>query len=930
MSKNLLVFVLSLVFILLFLPSISAQVTTHRTISFKSDCATYLDFIDFIKKDRNLKFYYDPEWFESRDCVNVNFIDKDVNFAIQEFFAKYNFQVFLQGNNVFISNTMDIDSGFTDYFSKAMVKVRLETSKEGLSAPKEERKTNEIQNQESEIIRFGMPTLKLKDTKFHLTGLITEVGTQVPVIGATVQIGGTTLGAITNLNGKYDILVPAGQYEVIYRAIGKLTASRQVSLYSDGIVNLSLTDEPITLEEVKVVAKRNDRVNMMVGAENLDISMMKKSILALGEPDVIKGILTLPGVQTTNEISTGFNVRGGGTDQNLVLIDNIPVMNATHFFGFFSVFNSDMIEKATLYKSGIPSSLGGRISSIFDITSQTGSKEKFNINGGISPFTGRLGIDGPIIKEKLSFNIGVRSTYSDWVLKRITDPRINKSSASFYDILANLHYAISKKQQLKFTFYKSEDFFKFDQISSNNYSNLAYSLNYEVNLTERLKFSTYATFSSYNFGIIDESILSYAKESVYEINQKALNAMFSFNKNNWINLNYGLSGILYNTQPGIVTPFGTESLILSKKLEPEKAFEGALFISNEQDITNWLSILYGIRYSGIGNFGPKTVFDYAPDYSKSISTISDTLYFASNRLIKQYSGFEPRFLARIKTGPKSSVKLSYSVSSQYINLISNTITAAPTDIWKLSDIHFVPQSGQQLSIGYFKDFISRIKDSYSVSLEAYYKKAKNIVDYKVGAELFSNEHFETEIINGENLSYGFEIQLVKESGSLNGWINYSFSRSLNRFNNSFPEEVINFGDYYPANYDKPHNLKAVLNYDFYKRLRFSMNINYSNGRPVTYPQTAFMFGESKKIQFSERNQYRLPDHFRVDIAATFEGNYKLKKLVHGSFTFSVINVTGRRNPYSVLFQYDRFRKLKAYYLSIFGVPIPSLTYNFKF
>jgi len=308
----------------------------------------------------------------------------------------------------------------------------------------------------------------------------------------------------------------------------------------------------------------------------------------------------------------------------------------------------------------------------------------------------------------------------------------------------------------------------------------------------------------------------------------------------------------------------------------------------------------------------------------------DTLYYGPNEFIKLYSGFEPRALVRIKTGQTASIKLSYTRTRQYINLIFNTISPAPTDIWKLSDTYFKPQVGDQYSIGYYYDFINRYKDNFSISLEAYYKNVINMLDYKVGAELFTNEHFETEVINGENKSYGFEIQLVKESGSLNGWINYSFSRSLNRFNSIYPEELINYGNYFPANYDKPHNLKAVLNYDFFRRLRFSMNINYSNGRPVTWPQAAFIYGDVKKIQFSERNKYRLPAHFRIDISATFEGDYRIKKLLNGSLTFSVINLTGRRNPYSVLFQYDRFRKLKSYYLSIFGVPIPSLTYNFKF
>jgi hypothetical protein len=306
------------------------------------------------------------------------------------------------------------------------------------------------------------------------------------------------------------------------------------------------------------------------------------------------------------------------------------------------------------------------------------------------------------------------------------------------------------------------------------------------------------------------------------------------------------------------------------------------------------------------------------------------VWFRKREAVVSYHGPEIRFLARFKTGNTSSVKLSYNRMRQYIHLISNTITPAPTDIWKLSDTYFLPQAGNQVSLGYFRDLVKKTNNILTVSLEGYYKFTDHILDYKTGATLFANAHFETEILEGQNRSYGLEAQINKEGGSLYGWINYTWARSLNQFYSAFPEETINRGEWYPSNHDKPHQLKAVLNYDFYRRLSLSANLNYSTGRPVTLPVTSFQFGGKKRVQFSDRNLHRMPDYFRLDISATLDGRYNVEKLAHGSFTLSIVNVTGRKNPYSVFFQYDEKGKLKAYYLSIFGVPIATLTYNLRF
>ena len=921
--------------LMLIQPFFSSVLFAHTGIQKKNilsgDSISIKEFIQKTEREHGIKFFYDPEWFTNTDHMEVELKSKEITNIIREFFKIYGYEVFFQNNNVFISQGMIIEPDFAVDFIKNLKEVKERPLIKDVIYEEVQHIDLTTINPELELIRFGVPSSKVRDKRFRISGTVTgEEGINELIPGATIQIAGTTLGAVTDMNGRYTLVLTPGQYEVIFRAVGKRTTKRQISLFTDGNLNISLSDDIIPIEEVQVVAKKHDKVNLMMGADNLDIQMMKKSIMMLGEADIIKSVLTLPGVQTATEVSAGFNVRGGDVDQNLVLVDNIPIMNVNHFFGFFSAFNADMIGKATLYKSGIPASFGGRLSSVLEISSREGDKKKFKAEGGISPFTGRLSIEGPVVKEKLSYIVGARSTYSNWILRRMEDPRIRNSAASFNDIHGNISYDISEKQRLYFTFYKSDDYFRFDQISSNEYSNRAYSLSYENTMSDKLSFSSSLSSSTYKFGVTDELVPSLAKSSAYEINQYGLRSNFNYFLNNYLDLNYGINGIFYNTVPGIIKPFNEKSLINPRSLEREKAFEGAIYISNKQNLSNRLSILYGLRYSGFGIFGPRMVFIYDPDSPKSVQSIRDTVFYPSNKPVKTYSGLEPRFFAKYRTGPNSSVKLGYNRSLQYINLIYNTVSPAPTDIWKFSDPHILPQTGDHLSIGYFRDFKSGNLFLYSFSIETYYKISENILDYKVGAELFTNEHFETEMVTGENKSYGIELQLIKEAGSLSGWVSYTYSRSLNRFSSIWPEETINAGNFFPANYDKPHNLKAVVNYDFFRRLRMSGNFIYSNGRPLTLPQTVFIFGDAQRIQFSDRNKYRFPDYFRIDLSATYEGNYKVNKPAHGSVTFSVINLTGRINPYSVFYQYDRFRRLKAYTLSIFGAPIFSITYNFKF
>lgn len=899
-------------------------------ITLVTDSITARDFISLVEESHGLTFYFDESLLADSLWSAVDFEMVDLEEAVTSFFSIFRINLYMRDRSVYLTGRLVVNQKFaSDYHQRIMEESASPTYYiNNMVAMGEESATSDFA--EFEIIQFGIPAEVLESRRFRLTGRVTSLETGEPVIGTTLQVSGTGLGTATDAEGYYVLTIPAGRHEITIRAIGKLTTHRQISIYAAGKMNVEIAEDITEIEEVVIVGKADDRINTMVGAEKLDLAMVKKSVMVMGETDILKGILAMPGVQTITEVSNGFNVRGGSTDQNLVLIDETPVMNSSHFFGFFSSFNADLVSDAMLYKSGIPAHMGGRISSILDVTSRKGDKTGFGVSAGISPVTARVAVEGPVVKDRISFIAGGRSTYSDWLMNRINDPRINNSSAWFYDLFGNLHADLSEETSLSATVYHSNDYFDFDGFLTHQYSNLAGSVILDTRVARRTTYHTSFTYSDFRFSVTDKYNLTTASRSSYDIIQYGWNNRFTWNRSRWLNLSYGIDGIYYASVPGMIEPSGENSLVVPVTLRDEQAVEVAPFLHNEQNITRWLSLSYGIRFSTFTSLGPDSVFVYDPEFSKSTATITGTDQFGNLEPVKTYGGPEIRFLAKIMTGNKSSVKLSYNRMRQYINLISNTITPAPTDIWKLCDTHFQPQVGNQFSIGYFRDLVKKSTNILTLSLEAYYKTTDHILDYKIGASMFANDHFETEIMEGENRSYGVELQVNKERGSLYGWINYTYARTENRFNAVFPEETINRGTWYPSNHDKPHQVKAVLNYDFYKRLSLSANLNYSTGRPVTLPVTSFEFGGSKRIQFAERNTHRMPDYFRLDLSFTLDGKYNLEKIAHGSFTLSVVNVTGRKNPYSVFFQYDEKGRLKAYYLSIFGVPIPTLTYNLKF
>lgn len=776
------------------------------------------------------------------------------------------------------------------------------------------------------VISIGRPDAS-SEGEIILNGYVREAVSGEPVIGAVVYSEDQQRGVTTDANGYYVISLRRGRHQMTYRSIGKQLEERVIQLNGEGTLNIEMEEKVTQLKGVVITADKYQNVTgMQVGLNKLDVEVIRQMPASMGEADVLKAALLLPGVQTVGEGASGFNVRGGSTDQNLVLINEAPVFNTSHLFGFFSAFNPDVIREFKLFKSGIPAEYGGRIASVFDITTRNGNRKSFAGQGGISPVTGRLMLEGPIVSEKASFVAGGRSTYSDWILKRINDPSIRNSDASFYDLNGKISWDVNKNNQLDVSAYYSKDYFRLNSDTSYHYSNANVVAGWKHIFTSKLIGKFTGLVSSYQYNISSESREDQAFTMQYRVTQMEGKAGFSYFLNADHRVQFGLNLIHYRMQPGSYSPSGPGSVVAPMELENERAFETALYLSDEIRITPELSVYAGIRYSLYNYLGPKTVHLYYPDVPLDPAYLKDTVHYGKGAFIQTYTGPEWRLNLRYSITPSSSLKLSYNRLRQYLSMLSNTTSISPTDTWKLSDPHIRPQTGDQLAIGFYQDFRSQ---RIETSVEAYYKHIRNMIEYKGGAQLLFNEFLEQDLINATGRGYGVELMVKRTAGKLNGWVSYAYSRILVRTESEFPEDRINGGEWFPANHDKPHEFTMVLNHKFSRRFSISSNLIYSTGRPITYPTSRYTVRNMTLINYTYRNEYRIPDYFRWDLAINLEGNLRSKKLAHSSWSFSVYNVTGRDNVYSIYF-ISQEKNVQGYRLSVFTRPVFTLTYNFRF
>ncbi|MEO8414950.1 MAG: carboxypeptidase-like regulatory domain-containing protein [Ginsengibacter sp.] len=917
-------------FILLFTAkNVLAQESADNLVTGYFQGVTFNEFVQKIEKQTAYHFYYDPAQLDSV-LITISVSKAHLPSVLDKVFSNTDWHYTInKENQVFVTRGFTLATELPYGFFNGKKDTAGIVTKKDQSIPgyinNTKRAGQEI-SVENKLYEIGIKRNDVPKGNVNVAGYIRDAQTGESISGAFIYQDHPQVQVTTDQFGYYSLVLPAGRHTISIMSPGMFDAKRQVMLYSDGKFDIALDEKVVRLKEVIVETGKEKNVRSTnMGMDKISIVAMKQVPAIMGEVDVLRTILTLPGVKSVGEASTGLNVRGGATDQNLILFNGANIYNPSHLFGFFSAFDPDLIKDVTLYKSAIPANYGGRISSVLDITSLDGNDKKISGSAGIGPLTGKVTLEGPLIKDKTTFVAGVRTTYSDWLFK-VLPKEYNKSSASFQDATIHISHKLNNKNNLYLNGYLSGDKFNLNSDTSYAYHNKNANIKWKHNFNNRFYGVLTAGMDHYDYNVAGTDNPVNAYKLSYTINQYKMNVDFSYFLNNKHKIAFGLGSLYYNIHSGSYNPLGKQSLVIPDTIEAEQAIESAAYISDQYTITAKLSIEGGIRYSLYNYLGPKHIFTYAPGLPRQESNNTDTDFYPSGKIIKTYGGPEYRASARYTLSENTSVKASYNTLRQYIHMLSNTATISPTDIWKLSDPNIKPLSGSQVSLGLYKNFKS---NTIETSVEVYYKWIKNYLDYKSGAVLIMNHHIETDVFTTRGKSYGVEFLLKKATGKLNGWLSYTFSRSLIRQNDPLAGEVINGGNYYPNNFDQPHNASMIGNYRITHRYSVSLNITYSTGRPITVPTGIFDYSGSPRLLYSDRNEYRIPDYFRTDFSVNMDGDHKVKQLTHNSWTFGVYNWLGRKNAYSVYF-ISQNGTIQGYKLSIFGSAIPFITYNIRF
>lgn len=885
--------------------------------------ASFEEFVDLAERQTQFHFYFDRHATDSlRVTISVN--EEPLSKVLKQLFEGTRFTYSVYNKSIFVTRGRQLytflPAPFFDGDAQTVEEENIPVVYSDFDL-KEQSKEDE-----NKVYTIGN---RLNPSKgpATLTGVIKNSATGEAMVGATVMEANTSTGCITDPFGRYQLMLSKGSHTLKVKMLGMKPTVRHLVVFSNGSLNIDLTEEITPLKEVLVRSDKDAQVmGLQMGTQKLDIKTMRQIPLALGETDVLKVITALPGVQTVGEGTLGLNVRGGSSSQNLILFNDAFIYNPSHFFGFFSTFNPDVIKSVELYKSGMTADYGGRLSSVLDIRSREGNLKKFTGSGGLSPVAARLTLEGPIVKDKTSFLLGVRSTYSDWVMGKVDVKSLKNSTANFYDITANINHKINENNSLLLSAYTSADQFRLKSDTNYRYSNLNASAKWTHVFNSKLFGYAVGGFSQYRYSVSGNDSPPSAFNMSFSIAQANFKTDFIYYHNNQHTFSAGVSTLRYFSSPGNMQPSGSQSSVAPNVLQNEQALESALYFGDNIEVSRSLSLYAGIRYSSYQYLGRKDVFTYVPGQPLEISNMVDTLHYGKGKTIANYGGLEPRLSLRYKLSESASLKLSYNRMRQYIQVLSNTTAITPTDIWKLSDTYIKPQVGDQISIGLYKNLKQNLIET---SIEAYMKTIQNTIDYKGGAQLLLNPHIETDVLNANGKAYGVELLIKKSSGKINGWVSYTYSRSFLKTVSNVPIETVNRGQYYPSSYDKPHAFNFIGNYKFSRRFNFSLNAVYSTGRPITIPLGTYTLEGKTYLFYSQRNQYRIPDYFRVDVSVNIEGSHKIKKLAHSSWTVAVYNLLGRHNAYSAYYVIEN-NKANGYLLSVFAQPIPTITYNFRF
>lgn len=775
-------------------------------------------------------------------------------------------------------------------------------------------------------------TLIFAQDKFTLSGKIVESASNETLISVNIIVPELNTGAVTNEYGFYSITLPKGTYKIVVSYLGFSDITETITLDSNITKNFSLEESFENLDEV-IITENVEKLNIkkpQMSVNALSSATIKDIPVVFGEADVIKAITLLPGVTNAGEGSSGFNVRGGAADQNLILLDEATVFNSSHLFGFFSVFNPDAIKDIKLYKGGIPARYGGRVSSVLDIYQKEGNSKEFHINGGIGIVSSRILAEGPIKKDKGSFLFGGRSSYAHLFLPLFDID----NKAYFYDLNTKLSYDINDNNSIYLSGYFGRDVFSITDSFENTYGNTVVNFRWNHLFSDKLFSNMSVIYSDYYYGLK----LNFVE---FDWNSGIQNFNFKYDFKHYVTdgfkLQYGLNSIYYKFNPGDIKPSTPTSGINPFKLTDKYAFENAVYIDAEHKLSAMLNLSYGLRISSFLRLGQNQLNTYQDDqavvfnndfqiYQKANPTGSES--FNKSDVIKSFANLEPRASLAYQLNDNSSVKASYNRMTQYLHLLSNTSSPTPLDIWTPSGKYVKPQLLDQVALGYFRSFNN---DNYSLEVETYYKKIQNRIDYIDGADLIANDAIEQVILNGEARAYGLEILLRKNEGRFKGWLAYTLSKSEQKTPGRTANETgINNGNWYNTAYDKTHDISLTTSYDWNKKWKFNANFLFQTGQPTTYPNGQYTYNGINIPSYSNRNEDRLPAYHRLDLSANYTPKPDKTSKWQSYWVFGLYNVYNRRNAASITFGENRMTGTnEATRLSIFGI-IPSISYNFKF
>lgn len=768
---------------------------------------------------------------------------------------------------------------------------------------------------------------------YTVSGYIKDAANGEGLIGVSVYVKETGTGAVTNSYGFFAVTVPPGTYNLVISYVGYARQTKTVDLTERNVrLDLELSQEGKQLQEVVVSTSREDDnvKNIEMSVNKIDVKTLKRIPALLGEVDVIRSIQLLPGVSTVGEGATGFNVRGGSIDQNLVLLDEAPIYNSSHLFGFFSVFNPDAVKDVKLIKGGIPSNYGGRISSILDVRLKEGNAKKAELNGGIGLIFSRLSYERPLFKGKGSFIVAARRSYADVLAQPFLNKDLKGAKFYFYDLTAKGNYRINDKNTVFLSGYLGRDVFGSD--FGFNWGNETISARWNHVFSDCLFLNTTAYYSNYDYSL-NTDLKQKSPDDFFRTDSRIVNYSVKPDFSLFLGKNtitFGGQAIIHDFQPGTATA-ASSGAIRSFGVANKHALESALYVGNEQQFTPKLQLQYGLRYSLFNYTGPGEAYTFQTDVPFGTRReVVTTVAYRGSDVIKTYGNWEPRFSAKYDLSPNSSLKLSYNRLAQYIHLISNTTASTPLDVWTTSTNNIKPQIADQIAGGYFKNFgrSSGTGSEFEASVEVYYKWLQNQIDYIDGASLILNKYLEGDLLSGKGRAYGAEFFIKRNTGVVNGWVSYTLAKTERQV------DGINNNNWYPTRFDKRHVLTTVLLFDppVAKRWNFSATFTYASGTPGTFPTGRFEYDGHVTPIYEARNNYRIPAYHRLDLAATLQGRKRAGKRKDDNWVFSVYNVYARKNAFSVYFQpnTDNPRVTEAIRYSVFATLIPSVTYNFKF